>query len=259
MGEAKTKLLNTEKFDLEKSIPLSRPSLEEMGDHFGTDKITHHRYDLCYSRILEPFRSVQHGGMLEIGIDRGSSLNLWLNFFEKAFVYGVDINIAAEGPRFKIFQADQSDRSALRNVGSSINHPIFLIIDDGSHIPGHQATTFDFFFNEVLVPGGAYIIEDVEVSYWVRGGLYGYETRYGYRHPLSIVELFKSLADDVNSEFLSENSREMQSSELHHVFSLETRAAISSITFAKNCIIVHKKTDVEMSLNSRAYRFSNFI
>ena len=50
----------------------------------------------------------------------------------------------------------------------------------------------------------------VSYSYWTRNGLYGYNTRYGYHHEHSCVEVFKDLLDDVNREYLSRDSREAQ-------------------------------------------------
>jgi hypothetical protein len=61
----------------------------------------------------------------------------------------------------------------------------------------------------VIVEGGTYIIEDIETSYWTKGGLYGYETRYGYHHQNSLIEVFKDLLDDINrylsNQYLSIN------------------------------------------------------
>lgn len=119
-------------------------------------------------------------------------------------------------------------------------------------------STFDLLFRHVLVPGGTYIVEDIETSYWSRNGLYGYTTRYGYHHEHSCIEIFKDLLDDVNSEFLSRNAREAQERRIGHDFCLETRQAVSSITFGQNCIIVVKKTEEETkaAFNNRHYRYA---
>ena len=76
-----------------------------------------------------------------------------------------------------------------------------------------------------------YIIEDIETSYWTKNGLYGYETRYGYKHPNSTIEIFKEVADSVNSEFAGNHPNRV----MHHNM-------IESITFSRNCIIIVKKT-----------------
>ncbi len=137
-----------------------------------------------------------------------------------------------------------------------IKKPIFFIIDDGSHIPEHQKLTFDHYFSNLLMPGGTYIIEDIETSYWTRNGLYGYTTRYGYHHKNSLVEAFKDLVDDVNSEFLTPRNQETQESRLRTDFSPTTRSLVSSITFGMNCIVIVKKTEAEREeYNDRDYRF----
>jgi hypothetical protein len=138
----------------------------------------------------------------------------------------------------------------------SSSSPIHFILDDGSHIPEHQILTFDTFFSTLLTPGGVYIIEDIETSYWGRGGLYGYSTHYGYHHDRSLVEIFKDLVDDVNNEFLNSRSRERQDRSLAPILSHETRASIGSITFGQNCVIVVKKTREEVQrYNDREYRY----
>jgi len=54
----------------------------------------------------------------------------------------------------------------MEDVVSKIKHPVCFINDDGSHVPEHQLFSFDYLFHELLMPGGTYIIEDVETSYW---------------------------------------------------------------------------------------------
>jgi hypothetical protein len=234
--------------------------MEMSGAKFGTDKILHHRYHQHYAFFLDHLRSIRGGAILEIGIDTGASLNFWLEYFPYSFVYGIDIGVSTDGLRFKILKADQSDLAELnRIIDSEISHPVFTIIDDGSHIPEHQAICFNFLFARLLVPGGVYIIEDVEVSYWTQGGLYGYETQYGYRHPNSIVECFKHLPDDINNEFMKDENKSTHNQLYKGKISNETRALVKSITFGKNCIIITKKSREEMDAEKRDYRFSGYL
>jgi hypothetical protein len=162
--------------------------------------------------------------MLEIGVDRSNSLVCWQEYFPNAFIYGVDIDIAASTDRYKIFKADQSDHEQMKSVVKDIKHPIFLVIDDGSHIPEHQVSCFDYLFRDLLMPGGTYIIEDIETSYWTRNGLYGYQTNYGWHHDRSCVEIFKDLADDINNEFLSNDARRRQENRVGADISNEVRS-----------------------------------
>lgn len=213
----------------------------ELGTKYDSDKITHHNYHGIYDFFLKSFYN-DTGSLLEIGIDSGKSLNMWLELFPNAFIYGMDINIAHIYDRFNIIKGDQSNIYDLHKVKNIIGNDLFLINDDGSHIPEHQLLTFNTLFPS-LREGGIYIIEDIETSYWVKGGLYGYETRYGYKHPNSIVEIFKDVADSINSEFAGE-----------HKSKLENTNMIDSITFSKNCIIIVKKTQL-----ARHYRYSCFL
>lgn len=239
----------------------SNGDMAVMGKKSKTDKVSHHGYYRFYPRYLEHLRplDVSSGhGMLEIGIDQSHSLQMWLDYFPESFIYGLDIGVEDQGERYRIFQADQSDNQQLKPiVDKKIKHEIFFIIDDGSHIPEHQVSCFDYLFDVLLKPGGTYIIEDIETSYWTKNGLYGYNTSYGYQHELSCIEIFKQIADDVNREFLTTSNREKHDKKMSKYISTKTRNLISSITFGTNCILVVKKTEEEHNLFSpdRDYRF----
>ena len=220
-----------------------------------TDKIKHHGYHNFYPKVLEKYRDTQNLAMLEIGVENKFSINLWLNYFKNSFIYGIDINVSDEGERYKIFKADQSNENNLKEVIKNISHPLFFVIDDGSHIPEHQILSFDHFF-ELLQPGGVYIIEDIETSYWSKNHIYNYLTNYGYHHPNSVVEFFKLLIEDVNSEYLKNENISLQNKFIRNRISENNRKRISSITFCHNCIIIEKKTDSEYSFYlNRQYNF----
>lgn len=211
----------------------------DIGLKYQTDKITHHKYHEIYDFFLHPLYN-RTGSILEIGILQGKSLNMWLELFPNAYIYGMDIGQTYSGNRHTVIKGDQSKEHDLNLVKDTIkNNNVFFINDDGSHIPEHQLLTFNILF-PLLCEGGVYIIEDIETSYWTKGGLYGYQTRYGYKHPDSIIEIFKEVADSVNTEFAKNISNRVQ----HH-------DKIGSITFSKNCIIIVKK-----NAESRQYRFS---
>lgn len=227
-----------------------------IGQKHETDKVTHHGYHRFYPRFIDQFKDFDGGAVLEIGIDRMQSLQTWLEYFQTAFVYGIDKGIQDEGPRHKIFKADQSEKETLNTIiETGIRHPVFLICDDGSHVPEHQLNSFDLLFEKLLVPGGVYIIEDVETSYWTKGDIYGYPTRYGYHHPASIVEVFKFMLDELNREFLTESNQNAQDKYLRGQISKKTRGEVGSITFCHNCIIITKKTVEDRVFDNRSYRF----
>lgn len=233
-------------------------SFAAIGNRVGTDKCTHHGYDRFYPMFLEKFRAMS-GSMLEIGVQDGNSVKLWLEYLPLFHVFGLDIKAEEKGDRFTITRCDQSDQNQIiKQVERLRNETIYFINDDGSHIPEHQLITFNFFFRDLLQPGGVYIIEDVETSYWVRDDCYGYPTRYGYRHPRSALEMFKQLVDDVNWHTMNDDDRRKQDAALSPYFFKETRAMIQSVHFVQNCIVIIKKTDEDHVYTNRDYRYRRY-
>ena len=179
--------------------------------------------------------------------------------YPEAFIYGADIRISDEGDnRYKIIKTDQSNVHDLKNLINTITKPLFLILDDGSHVPEHQILTFDYLF-DILLPGGTYIIEDIETSYWKYGNVYGYNTNYGYKNENSIIEFFKLLVDDVNSHFLNDNNKNIQNTVISNRISERTRRNISTITFTYNTIIITKKLSQEIECRNSIYNYQHFL
>jgi hypothetical protein len=216
----------------------SKGAMEILGNKYNTDKVKHHKYHEIYPMYLERMYT-RSGAMLEIGIEKSSSLNMWLELFPNMHIYGMDKGVELVGPRHTVIKGDQSSESDLTNVQAAIAEPLWFINDDGSHVPEHQLLTFNRLFPALQV-GGVYIIEDIETSYWVRGNVYGQQMRYGYSHPKSIVEIFKITLDNVNSEFAGIHETPVKHS--NH---------IGSITFARNCIIITKKAP-----DNRRYKYA---
>lgn len=218
-------------------------TMQLIGEKYKTDKITHHKYHEIYPTYIEKFYQT-NGGIIEIGLEPKNgkaSLNMWLDLFPNMHIYGLDRGTPNEfKDRYTILQCDQSDLIQLNKCIDKVNHPIYFINDDGSHIPEHQLLTFNALF-PLLEVGGVYIIEDIETSYWTKGGLYGYQTRYGKGHEKSIVEIFKKSIDGVNMEFSKSTDGQVQH-----------QKEIASISFAKNCIVVIKRQE-----EVRQYRFQD--
>lgn len=216
----------------------------EIGLKTGTDKISEHRYHETYPTYIERLYDLP-GGMIEIGLEPKhglASLNMWKELFPNMHIYGLDITTPdEEGERYTIYQCDQSQAADLDKCIQKIKPPIHFINDDGSHIPEHQILTFNKLF-PLLEVGGVYIIEDIETSYWTEGNVYGYPTKYGKNHPMSIVEIFKRAVDGVNGTF----SRSTKGKVKH-------QKQIASISFAKNCIMISKKEREELG----SYRFAD--
>ena len=129
---------------------------------------------------------------------------------------------------FQFGEANSSTAHSL--IFASLCHRLTLChlqIDDGSHIPEHQIASFVRLFPDVA-GGGAYIIEDVEVSYWCRNrSLYGYTTS-----GLSAIDVLKGLADCVNRGL----HRRVGACLVNGV----EVADVETVTFADNTVIVTK-------------------
>jgi hypothetical protein len=223
--------------------------LKTYGLTSGTDKISVHGYHRFFDKELVNFKNLNNIGILEIGISQYKSIPMWKSYFSNAFIYGIDINCEYNDDRVTVFKCDQSDINALEIVKNKISHPIYFINDDGSHLPEHQLISFDYLFSNVLNDGGVYIIEDIEVSYWRNGHLYGYSARYGYNNHLSIIEKFKLLVDYVNSHYLNENDKQILDLKTQFLSS-KTKNSISSINFSQNCIIIKKKNEEDLQYNN---------
>jgi hypothetical protein len=215
------------------STTIKKEDFRSISEDISTDKFWQHRYDFIYPKFLDQFRSDKFK-LLEIGYFQGLSAQLWKRYFPHAEIFIIDRDTEIETNYYKCLKADQSKLEDLQNVKNLIQSAK-LIIDDGSHHPRHQYDTFEYLFQNLLEPGGVYIIEDIECNYWKSDStIYGYEIGN-----FSAVEESKSLIDIINSEF-----------------SLKTNNfQISSITYSQNCIIITKKTQEELIFFNRRYRF----
>jgi len=228
--------------------------LEEIGNYCGTDKIRRHGYHRFYPLFLEQRRR-EALVILEIGLYKGASLNMWLEYFPNAFVYGLDVDGPEQrGERFHVIRGDQGDIRSLRFFEGKM---IDLIIDDGSHLPDHQLSSFAYLFPKALKGGGTYIIEDIETSYWRHGTLYGYAFEYGFASPRSTVETFKHVVDFLNDEFLRDEDKERRNASC--AVDHEVMGQIATATFAQNCVVLQKKTAEFARYDNRPYRRREFL
>lgn len=148
-----------------------------------------HNYTVKYDKILSPYREA-FTSILEIGVAQGQSIRMWTDYFIKATIHGADISKASENcvnysDRIKFHLLDQGVRAQLKNLEQF--SPFDLIVDDGNHFWMEQILTFETIF-PYLKSGGIYIVEDTTTSYW----------KEYKNHPVSPIEYFKSLVDDVH-------------------------------------------------------------
>ncbi len=115
-----------------------------------------------YHRHLAPFRG-KPVTIVEIGVYSGGSLRMWRDYLgETARVVGVDIQPACRRYATEwapVFIGDQGDRDFWAYFKTQVT-PINIVVDDGSHDPNDQLTTFRELF-PAISPGGVYICEDL--------------------------------------------------------------------------------------------------
>ncbi|MEV4256621.1 class I SAM-dependent methyltransferase [Spirillospora sp. NPDC049652] len=148
------------------------PDLTALATRCASDKWGVHFYTPYYQRHLAPYAD-QRVRVLEIGIGGyqspehgGASLRMWRQYFRRGLVHGLDIHdkSALERPRMRTHRGDQGDAAFLAALADEIG-PLDIVIDDGSHLSGDVLASFGVLFDR-LAPGGLYVIEDLQTSYW---------------------------------------------------------------------------------------------
>jgi hypothetical protein len=108
--------------------------------------------------------------LLEIGVGHGGSLQLWKAYFgHKAEIDGLDIDPRCEEyeeEQISITIADQRDLVDSPKLNALVQGFCWrdIVIDDGSHRPEDQASSFAALWPHVE-PGGVYLIEDCHNGY----------------------------------------------------------------------------------------------
>eukprot|EP00935_MAST-01C_sp_MAST-1C-sp1_P000724 g724.t1 len=251
-------------------------SFRRMGIWTGTDKTFLHNYHRLYEPILARYRRTLLPAaaaaaaaanasnapaklrMLEIGMKEGASLNLWLEYFKPGLMHISSIDIAAEpdcqpcrmgtGGGAFVFSGSQSDVPFLESViakscggmqteEGGAGGPCFdLIIDDGGHTPFQQLTSIRTLFPQALKPGGLYVIEDIETSYWTDGHVdTGEATKFGIDHPDNAMTPLKRLVDLVNRRFFDPSFETGMGRAIDD--------EVESVQYYRNMVVITKKDE----------------
>jgi 8-demethyl-8-alpha-L-rhamnosyltetracenomycin-C 2'-O-methyltransferase len=213
---------------------MTKRTFKEISDSLDCDKTTYHMYDQVYPLFLESKRE-EPIRLLEIGLDEGKSVKIWKEYLPLATVIGVDILDKSHFGTDIFYQADQSSWQDMCDLAEQVSS-VDIIIDDGSHVIPHQINTFEALFSRCLAPGGVYIIEDIECSYWKPGSsIYGYSTDGS-----SLLDYFSNTQHVVNS----------------HMNTLENNLLIKSISYFQNAIVIQKQNSSEVHRANSPYRFA---
>ena len=150
-------------------------SLTEIANECGTDKGTvhseKHGYTEIYRHYLQPLR-LKKIRLLEIGVYKGASLNMWRKYFSYAKIFGIDSGQEHAIPVIdgvEIYKGRQEDKVFLKEFIAGSGGKFDVIIDDGGHVSENIITSFTTLFSE-LSDGGIYVIEDLQQSYTGREG-----------------------------------------------------------------------------------------
>ena len=151
-------------------------NLTDLADHYGSDKgSTKHRYTELYHMLFQPLRQRKitflEMGLLIGGPEHGiskdretpdlPSIRMWLEYFPKAQIIGMDVSDFAwfEHERFTFRRCDMDSVEELRAAAKELPK-CDVILDDASHASHHQQNAFLELFPK-LPSGGHYIIEDL--------------------------------------------------------------------------------------------------
>ncbi len=141
--------------------------LDKLALESGTDKSSaFHNYTEVYSRYFAKHKD-ESLKFLEIGVFKGSSVQMWEAYFSQAELHFIDIDFSRltyQTERAHYHQVDQKNVSDLRKFASE-SGPFSIIIDDGGHTMAQQINSFKALF-PFVESGGMYIIEDLHTSYW---------------------------------------------------------------------------------------------
>ena len=130
--------------------------------------------------------------VLELGIFRGGSLELWRHYFgPEAQIVAVDIDMAAieSAPDdVTLHLGSTDDASFMESVLA--DGPFDICIDDASHRVEHQISAFEQIYPR-MAERAVYICEDAFTSYWPNYG-------GGLGRPGTFIEYAKGLVDDLH-------------------------------------------------------------
>lgn len=169
----------------------------------NTDATVHkwqHYFDI-YERHFSNFRG-RPVRMLEIGVSRGGSLEMWRRYFgPDAVIFGIDIDPECaqfDGQAGQVRIGSQADTDFLGRVIGEMGG-VDIVLDDGSHMMEHIRVSLDYLYPR-LAQNGVYAVEDLHTAYWASFG-------GGYKAPESFFELVKVLIDDMHHWYHAEGEK----------------------------------------------------
>lgn len=171
---------------------------------YDTDKGPN--YLAFYESFFAPHRS-RPVNLLELGLHKGGSLQMWRDYFPYGQMFGVDLEAVSlpDMARIHTFVGDATDPRLYDRIENEAGIGKFdIIIDDASHVGSHVRASFEYLFRQRLAPSGLYVIEDWGTGYmqsWPDGMAYAASLSDNPRrfpsHDAGLVGYVKSLVDHV--------------------------------------------------------------
>ncbi|MGK2869353.1 MAG: class I SAM-dependent methyltransferase [Mycobacterium sp.] len=193
-----------------------------------------------YDSVLAPYKS-RPIRMLEIGVARGGSLQMWRRYLHPdSVIVGIDIDPGtaqfdnpSAGQHVRI--GGQQDVQFLKAVNAEFG-PFDVILDDGSHIVSHMKDSFRYLFPKALSDGGVYVVEDIHTNYWI-----------GWRDtPMTFIDFTKSLVDAMHAPYqVTRTETEFRvggADRLKEVRVPRAARLIDKIEFYDSIAVVHRAT-----------------
>jgi hypothetical protein len=229
------------------------PNLTSLFSKSGSDKYYRHHYERYYEPWLSTYRHTAGIKMLEIGAQQGKSLQVWDEYFtQPSLILGLAYGYHTEHlhknthnlTHVQVQWGDQSQNSTMEDLVDQ--GPWDIVIDDGSHIPAHVIFSLFHLWKSVK-PGGIYIIEDLESSYWPNGTqIYGYSI-YGAgirsKAPNSAIDKVHQLVHVLMRHQIGARTLSIMPDD----------KSICSIEWAQNIVALKKCTEEQMA-NSPPYQ-----
>lgn len=153
-------------------MTLDQIAIKNGADKGSTHPVKGHDFARHYDQAFRHIRLAQIR-VLEIGCGGGESMRMWLEYFENAFIFGVDIvektnpwNTPGTNvhPRYQFLQGNQSDPVMWQCLFANWGKPFDIVIDDGSHMSDDVNSCLIHLWPAVR-SGGYYCIEDLGCSY----------------------------------------------------------------------------------------------
>lgn len=158
---------------------------------FNTDKVTH-GYLPTYLMLAGEIGIDGH--IVELGVDRGGSLEMWQTLFPEGVVVGVDRSAEATWPPGVWSIVCEQDDPALVDKLRDVCPEFDLIVDDASHLGDKTRATFDMLW-PLVGPGRTYVIEDWQI---------GFDDWPGYdRSMLTLAEGLVGMVHDVSVDTIT--------------------------------------------------------